>query len=230
MISSAVNNHAYYTKRLGELGFPRARLTALRKDALRSLIYEMEPDLIIMGARYYHCSTPYMMGELHKVFPKIKMAAVCIGEYPDELGMYFIVNGVKSYITTFDGVDQFYKGLNEVSRGRPHISPGAQERLEMRDYPMPADTITGRRTEVIRLACNGFTEFEIAETLEVSRSTVANHKTEIFRSLNIRNTEELIRAALETELLTSHELMFCPRGFTVSPLPEERILKRRKDK
>lgn len=229
MISNAVNNHGYYKTRLEELGFPGVTLTALRRDALRSLIHDLKPELIMMGARYYHCSTPYMMGELHKTFPNIKMAALCIGEYPADLGMSFIVNGINSYVTSFDGIDQWRSGLKEVSKGREHISPEALGRLEMRrEYPKPADTIAGRRTEVIRLICNGFTEYEMADTLEVSRMTVRNHKTEIFRSLNVRNPIELLEAARKTELLTNDELMFRPCNYTLSPKPDKRRLKEKK--
>jgi DNA-binding NarL/FixJ family response regulator len=192
---------------------------------LKSQIREMKPDIIMMSARYYHCSTPYMMGELHKEFPKPKMAALCIGEYPDELAMYFIVNGIDSYATSFDGFEHFFWALGEISKGRKVVSPGAQTHLDMRNAPpVHADTITGRRTEVIRLTCNGFNEFQIADTLDISRSTVANHKTEIFRSLNVTSTRELLMAALKCEIITEEELCFRPDTYTISPLPDKKIM------
>jgi len=230
VVSRAVNNHSYYKKRFEALGFPDVTVTALEKDALSSLIRQLKPKLLIMGARFYQCCTPFLMGKLHKNFPKINMAAFCIGEYPADLAMYFIVNGIKSYITSFDGVDQFYNGIDEVRKGNNYISPAVMARMDMRrDYIMPAGEITGREREVIRLTCCGYTELEIGDTLHISKKTVAIHKTNIFTSLNVRNAIELIIASLTLKIVSLDELSFRPKDFTVNPLPDEKIKRRRKN-
>jgi len=230
VVSRAVNNHLYYKKRFEALGFPDVTLTALEKDALSSLIRKLKPNLIIMGARFYQCCTPFLMGRLHHDFPKINTAALCIGEYPADLAMYFIINGIKSYITSFDGIDQFYKGIDEVRKGREYVSPAVLARMDMRqDYICPAGEITGRQKEVIRLICCGFKDLEIADTLHISRKTVDIHKTNIFTSLNVRNAVELIIAALTLHIVNLDELYFYPKDYTVNPLPETKIKRRRKN-
>ena len=230
MVSRAVKNHSYYKKRFEALGFPNVTLTALDKDALNSLIRELKPSLVMMGARFYQCCTPFLMGELHKNFPKIKMGAVCIGEYPADLAMYFILNGINSYVTSFEGIEQFYRGIDEISKGREYISPEVVERIDMRrDYPMPAGKISDRHREVIRLICCGFRDIEIADTLHISRRTVDNHKTEIFTYLNVRCAVELIIAALTLKIVPLEELYFYPKDYTLNPLPEENIKGRAKE-
>jgi DNA-binding NarL/FixJ family response regulator len=227
MISRAVKNHAHYKKRLEALGFCNVTVTALEKDALYSLIREIKPELILMSARFYHCCTPFLMGELHKSFPKIKMAAVCLGEYPADIAMYFILNGINSYITSFDGIDQFYKGLDEVAKGREYISPAVEERINMRrEKPDPVGKITERHKQVVRLICCGFKDSEIADVLAVSRNTVVNHKTGIFTTLNVRNPIELVRAALTLEIVRLEEIYFYPKEYTLNPLPEKKIKRR----
>ena len=228
-ISRAELNHAHYKKRLEALGFQDVTVTGLEKDALYFQIRDLKPKLVMMGARFYHCCTPFFMGELHRTFPKIKMAAVVLGEYPPDIAMYFILNGVNSYITSFDGVEQFYKGLDEVAKGREWVSPSAAKRIEMRrDYPDPAGKISKRHREVIRLICSGFQEWEIAETLGIARSTIFRHKTDIFTYLNVRSPIELVRAALTLEIIRLEEMYFYPRDLTVNPVPEEKIKKRGK--
>ena len=222
MISRAVINHSYYKTRLEALGFHDVSLTALEKDALNSHIRKLQPDIILMSARYYYCCTPFMMGELHKEFPGMKMAALCIGEYPPDIAMYFILNGIKSYFNSFEGIDQFHKGLDEVAKGRDYVSPAVMERINLRrEYPEPAGKITKRHKEVIRLICCGFKDREIAETLAISRNTVVNHKTDLFTSLNVRSPIELVRAALTLEIIRLEEMYFYPRDMTVNPLPEK---------
>jgi DNA-binding NarL/FixJ family response regulator len=214
----------HFKKRLEAFGFGDVTVTALDKDALYSLVRELKPDLVLMGARFYHCCTPFMMGALRKTFPKVKMAAVCLDEYPADIAMYFILNGINSYVTYFDGVDQFHKGLEEIAKGKEYVSPEVVERINMRrEKPDPAGIITERHKRVIRLICCGFKEREIADVLAVSRNTVVNHKTDIFTALNVRSPVELVRTVLTLEILRLEELYFYPKDFTVNPLPKKNI-------
>src|SRR5215469_12084145 len=224
LVSRAVLNHSHYKKRFEALGFRDVTVTALEKDGLNSLIRELKPNLLIMGARFYECCTPFLMKELKDKFPKLKMAAVIIGHYPPDLGMKFITNGVNSYITSFDGVEQFYKPLDEISKGREWVSPSAVERLNMRrEYPMPAGNITDRHKQIILLMCCGFKDSDIADTLHIARRTVTTHKTDFFTSLNIRNPYELNRAAEYLGIVPKEGMDFFPKDFTVNPLPDNKV-------
>ncbi len=229
VISREVNNHSCFKKRLEGIGFPDVVTSDQEKDALNSLIRKLKPCHLIMDARFYQCCTPFLMGRLKRGFPQLEMTAVSIGEYPPEIAMYFILNGVKSYVSTSDGIEDFFFHLAGICKGKRFISPAVIECINLRrDYPEPAGKITDRHKEIIRLICCGFTNEEIAETLAVSRNTVSNHKTEIFTSLNVRSSIELIRAALTIEILRLEELYFYPKDLTVNPLPNKKKIIRRK--
>ena len=158
------------------------------------------------------------------------MTAVSIGEYPADLAMYFILNGAKSYLSTFDGIEGFFIRLADISSGGEFISPAVQERIEMRrEYPMPAGKITERHKQIILLMCNGFKDDEIARTLYITRRTVTTQKTKIFTSLNVRSPNELIRVALKLEIVKLEGMYFYPKDLILNPLPERKILKRRKE-
>ena len=228
MVSRDIKNQSHIKKRLETLGFRDAAVTALEKDALNSLIRNTKPNLVMMGARFYQGCTPFLMKELKQNFPKIKMAALCIGEYPADLAMYFILNGINSYVTTFDGMDHWYKGLDEISKGREWVSPEVIAQIDSRkEYPMPAGNITERHMEVIRLICCGYRDMDIADVLHISRKTVDNHKTEIFTTLNVRNTNELMRTALYLGIVSLDEIHFFPKDFTLNPKPDKSLLIRR---
>ncbi|MCL2381200.1 MAG: response regulator transcription factor [Treponema sp.] len=163
-----------------------------------------------------------MMGQLLSIFPTLNIAAVNIHEFPDDLAMWFIINGVRSYVNMMDGMDEFYLGLKAVRDGKRYVSPSVRERILMRrEYPMAAGKITDRQEEVIRLICCGFKDIEIADTLHISRRTVDTHKTEIFRSLNVRNAVELIGVALNLEIIRQSELYFYPKYFVTNPKPSK---------
>jgi len=228
MVSRNIKWHAKYKTRLEELGFQNAVVTGLEKDALDMLIREMKPSQIIMGARFYECSTPFKLGELKRRYPKINMAALAIDGYPADLAMYFILNGAKEYVDFYDGPEIWYEGLDCVKSGKEFISPSVMESIEMRnEYPKAAGRITNRQREVIRLICNGFEEKEIADNMQISVRSVASFKRDIFTSLNVRNCLELMRAALYLEIVSEKEIYFMPRGLILSPKPTKQT--RRKE-
>jgi hypothetical protein len=88
MVSRYVKNHAHYKKRLEALGFRKVEVVNLARDGLYNHIDDMKPDRVLMGARFFHCCTPFLMGELRKTFPNKPLVALCIGEYPVDLAMY----------------------------------------------------------------------------------------------------------------------------------------------
>ncbi|MDR0497005.1 MAG: response regulator transcription factor [Treponema sp.] len=229
VISREVKNHLYYKRRLEGIGFPDVTPTTLDKDALNFFISDLKPKHLVIDAEFYECCTPFLVGELKKRFPQIKMVAVSIGTYPAELAAYFIHNGAYSYISTSDGLDTFFDILAEIRKGREYISPPVIERINSRrEYPMPAGNLTDRHREIIRLICCGYRDLEMADTLHVARRTVNNHKTDIFTSLNVRNAVELVIAALTLKIVLLDELYFRHKDFTVNPKPDKQLLKRRK--
>ncbi|MDR2597444.1 MAG: LuxR C-terminal-related transcriptional regulator [Treponema sp.] len=220
VVSRAVNNHNYFKHQLESKGFKNVHITSVDKDGLNSIIYDMKPDLMIIGARFYQCSTPYMLGEIKTKFPNLNIAAVCLDEYPADLGMYFILNGVNSYFNMFEGVDQFILGFENILKGKDFVSEQVQKRIDMRKHlPFPAKILAPNKLEVIRCICNGFKKKEIADIMSISTSSVEIYRQEVYRSLNVRNVDELFRAALRLNIVTQEELVFCHKNFTLKPLP-----------
>jgi DNA-binding NarL/FixJ family response regulator len=55
--------------------------------------------------------------------------------------------------------------------------------------------LTEREREVLRLMCTGATNFEIAGRLELSRHTVKEYTSSLYRKLGVRNRAEAVNAA-----------------------------------
>jgi DNA-binding NarL/FixJ family response regulator len=211
-----------FRKRLPELGFTNYEITGEERDSLNSVINDLKPRLILVDSDFYECSTPFMMRQLLKTFPKLNIAAVStFCKIPADLAMWFIISGVKSYINFFEAPDEFYHGLSKVRDGQEYVSSTVIERIEMRrEMPEPAGNITPRHLEIIRLLCNGFTGREICKVLAISDQTLYDHKKKIYTFLNIRNENELIRVALFHGWIKLDELHFYGGEYKLHPLPE----------
>lgn len=222
VVSRSICNHTYFKKRLEDLGFNDVFVTAIEKDGLNAVIKEIKPKIMIVSSKFYQSATPYMMALVKRKFKKLNIAAVSMFDYPADLAMKFIINGVNSYLNYFEGKDQFYNGLEKLSEGKIFVSASVLERMEKRrDMPPPAHKLTERETEVLRLLCNGFTSVEIAEELCVSKRTVEFHKKGLFNNLSTRNENELIRVALYLGLINVDELNFYGRNFELPPKPKK---------
>ena len=61
--------------------------------------------------------------------------------------------------------------------------------------------ITPRQREILRLVALGHTNREIAGSLNISVRTVEVHRFNLMRRLNVRNVAQLLRQALQHNLL-----------------------------
>ncbi len=67
------------------------------------------------------------------------------------------------------------------------------------------DPLTQREKEVLHYICLGYTNQEMAELLIVSTKTVEKHKSNIMEKLNFSRRHELVRYALENDLVNLRE-------------------------
>jgi DNA-binding NarL/FixJ family response regulator len=209
LVTRAVNLHNFYKTKIEGLGYRDVSITAADRDALNFAINEQKPRLVLMASEFYQCATPYMTSLLLKTFPGLNVAAVSMGDYPADLAMYFIANGVNSCLQWWDGDKQFFNGLDSIKNGEQFISASVLESIERRrEMPMAATELTERQLEVVRLSCNGFEGVEIADTLHISWRTVKTLKREIYRCLNVRNAYEMIKTAFFAGIVKPDELCF----------------------
>jgi len=65
----------------------------------------------------------------------------------------------------------------------------------------PALHITPRQREILRMVAMGHTNREIGASLAISVRTVEVHRFNLMRRLNVRNVAQLLRQALQQNLL-----------------------------
>jgi DNA-binding NarL/FixJ family response regulator len=91
-------------------------------------------------------------------------------------------------------------------RGQPFLYPAAVTAL-IRDYldgradALPADLLTPRERDVVKLIAEGHTSEEIAGILVISRKTVERHRANVLEKLGMRNRVELTRYAIRRGLV-----------------------------
>ena len=86
------------------------------------------------------------------------------------------------------------QGRTEEEVWMEFVRAGHDQYLQTSQLEEHWDTLTEREQEVTALACMGYRNYEIAETLNISHETVKSHMQNIFTKFDIRNRNELRRA------------------------------------
>jgi len=113
--------------------------------------------------------------------------------------------GAIGYVLKEAASSQLVEAVRLALEGRTYLHPelGARLAAVPEKASGPPDDLTEREVEVLRLIALGHTNGEIAETLYLSVRTVESHRAHIHRKLGLQTRAELVRYALDHELLTA---------------------------
>ena len=207
-VHRAVNLHSEYKRQFAGLGFKDITVTAVEKDGLNMLIDELKPRLLIMSSRFYEIATPYMMGEILKLFPKLNTAAVSFDDYSLCRAAYFIFHGVKSYVDMWEGMEEFNKGMKLVRDGKKYIAPMLDKVISEMNCPDVNNKMTKRLLECLLMLCNGYRVHRMCDIMQLGRSTVENHLHRLYEAFGVEGREEMVALAWKLHLVNDDDIKF----------------------
>ena len=220
IVSRAVNLFTDIKKFYEDLGFKGVTVTDIDKDGLNMLIKELNPQLLIMDSRFYEAGTPFMLGEILKLFPDQYTAVVSGDNYPLGKAIFFIWHGVKNYVCLWDGSAEFKKGLCCIRDKKEYISHGLQKYMETTDEePDINKKITMKQMDCLIMLCCGFRVKQIGKTLQITKSTVENYLNALYEIFHVSNSHEMVSLAWKLDLVTKDDMKFYDDRAIKFPLP-----------
>jgi DNA-binding NarL/FixJ family response regulator len=220
LVNRDIKMFPFYKMRLEALGFPDVHVTGKDKDGLNMLINELKPGYVLFDSNFYYCGTPYMIGRLLSVFPKLNIAVLTIGPFSDTVAAWFIFHGVKTYVKFSDGIDVFYRALQCFLNGKNYISPDVQEIIDNVEWPDVSLSETRRQKEILLMLCNGFSITNIEDNLQICKATVEFHIRGLMKIFNCEGREELIKTAHCLDIFSKQDLCFSPEKYNRVKLPD----------
>jgi len=106
--------------------------------------------------------------------------------------------GAKSYLLKDVSREELFQCIREVNTGRTFVPPAIAAKLFER---LPAEELTPREREVLRLLAEGKPNKIIGANLSISEVTVKSHVQAIFRKLNVLSRTEAVAVANRRGLL-----------------------------
>jgi len=112
--------------------------------------------------------------------------------------------GALGYVLKESGTEELMSAIKAVASGQKYYSNEVSitmiNALMSEDKPK-AQVLSERETEVLGHIAMGSTNKEVGELLYISGRTVETHRRNILDKLDLRNTAELIRYAIENHLI-----------------------------
>jgi len=174
------------------------------KDAL-SAVKKNQPDVLITDI-----SMPEMNGiELTKLimadYPEIKVLVLSMYT-EDEYILDSLSAGAMGYIPKDSDEIEIKNAVSNISQGKMYYSSSLSEILAKKLIKKGKnkdveDRLTDRETEILKFIVNGNSNKEISSILSISKRTVDNHRTNLMRKIDAKNTADIVRIALLKELV-----------------------------
>lgn len=139
--------------------------------------------------------------EIKKIVPCIKIIGLSmLGDYGTIHKM--LESGADGYLLKNISGDELFMALAQIIDGKTYLNAELQQLLlkGMRDQKS-IPQLTKKEKEVLNLIAAGNTNKEIAMKLKIGEETIKSHRKNIMHKFDIHNTAELVRFAIEHQLV-----------------------------
>jgi DNA-binding NarL/FixJ family response regulator len=175
---------------------------------LLKLLNSVDPDLIILDISMPNLRGMEAIQEVKAIRPEV--AVLILTMHKDKRYLFEAISaGAEGYILKEDSDTELFSAIEAIRQGRIFISSVLSEESKAdwvqicrgnRRIPF-APVLTNREKEVLKLIAEGKSNKEIADLLDISVRTEEKHRANIMEKLNMKNSADLIRYAIENGYL-----------------------------
>jgi two-component system invasion response regulator UvrY len=145
-----------------------------------------------------------ILDDLKRLRPKLPI--LLLSMHPEEqFARRALKSGAAGYLTKDSIPEELKEAVRRILTGGRYVSATLAERLAF-DLRKGADTpvhelLSDREFQVLRMIASGKTVKEIANEIALSVKTVSTYRARILLKTGMKTTAELIRYALQTQLV-----------------------------
>ena len=168
-----------------------------------------QPDVIIMDITLPDISGIETTRLIREQFPNLAVVALTIHE--DEQYFFEMLQaGASGYVPKRAAPDDLITAIHAAHAKEVYIYPSLAKAL-VDDFLNRAaqeasqssmDGLSQREKEVLSLLAEGLSNDEIGERLRISKHTVARHRENLMRKLELHSRSELVKYAIRKGLIT----------------------------
>jgi DNA-binding NarL/FixJ family response regulator len=164
------------------------------KETLR-IIKEDKIDLLILDINFPDGNSLNIMSDAKMIQPEMKILIFSALD-EDIYALRYLNAGASGYLNKGSNEDEMKQAFKSMIVSGKYITQNIKDRIldsYISKKPInPLEQLSNREVEVARLLIKGYGNLEIAEMLNVKKSTVSTFKNRIFEKLEIDNLADLI--------------------------------------
>ncbi|UXP32082.1 response regulator transcription factor [Reichenbachiella agarivorans] len=170
------------------------------------LVKEHKPDVLVTDISMPGMSGLDLIPLVKKAAPKTQI--LVLSTHNDE--EYILVSfeaGALGYLPKNTKAEQLIAAVEKIAEGELYYTPEVVDilgaSLIKRRSPGKSlkSMLTKREKEILKELVNGATNKEIADHLFLSTRTVDSHRRNIMKKLNVTNSAQLVKMAIEKNLI-----------------------------
>jgi DNA-binding NarL/FixJ family response regulator len=167
-------------------------------EQAQTLIQEHRPDVAILDIQMPKATGIEVTRWVRANLPEV--GVLILTAYNDDPYVMAVLQaGANGYVLKTADADELIQAVRDVNEGRSALDPAITARLMQNLFKQsdraPAEPLTDRELEVIRLAAKGYTNKAIGIHLSISDRTVQGHLAHIFDKMHATSrTEAVMRA------------------------------------
>lgn len=168
---------------------------------LLNVVRREKPQFVVLDYSMPELDGPRAIEALLKEHKRLKLLVLTVHE-----NVHYAVRaleaGAHGYMIKSAAVDELVAAIDSVWRGEVYISPKVSQevwalmRRPKRDRE-GMDALSNREFDALRILGSGQSLQDCAQEMNVSVSTVSTYRARVLEKLNLANTAELIRYAVE---------------------------------
>lgn len=163
-------------------------------EACRTALAVRTPDVLLLDISMPDGDGASFCQWVVSEYPKVRILAVTIhDEYCIIRRM--LESGVHGYVLKSASISELTLAIEQVWRGNRYISPAVESILEQSGSE--AIVLTKPERSILRLVCDGRSNAEIADELNLSPETIKWYRKRLLAKFGVKNTVCLVKRAIE---------------------------------
>ena len=172
---------------------------------LRELVDSENPDCLVMDYSMPGHDPIETIKELTQKAKSLKILILTVHENV-HYAVRTIQAGARGYLIKSAAVEELVDAIRTLVEGDIYLSKKISSKVwsqlwQNNDKPSGIESLSPREFEVFQLIGSGASLQDCAKKLDVSVSTVSTYRGRILEKLNLTNTSEIIRLAIESNTI-----------------------------
>lgn len=173
------------------------------EDGVRAVerAIELRPDVAVLDFAMPGLNGAESAGRVHREAPEVRV--LVLSAYEERTYLQQVLQaGARGYVLKRAAAEDLVQAIRTVARGSVYLDPAflghVVDGLSDEHVPLgatPAEKLSEREGEVLRLIARGYSNKEVAAHLRISAKTVETYKVRAMEKLGLRSRVELVRYA-----------------------------------